>query len=453
MKRNELRKRFKTPGPAVLPVVHVRDASQAEDNVRLVLSSGAPGVFLINHDFAAEDLLPIIRHVRERFPALWLGVNFLGLTGRDAFPMLGALRREGVTVDAYWADDACIDERTADVQVAAEAVRSALRDSGWPGLYFGGTAFKKQRPVDPGAHETAAGLATDFMDVVTTSGIATGEAAEVEKIQAFRRACGDHCLAVASGVTPENVRDYAGEVDAILVATGISRAGDFYQLDRAKLRALLDNARAVGPSVSVDCVDEPPGWYLRLIAPNMKGERFAWCDPSPIYIDARAFEALVDDLVAPFDTGDVDLVAGFDAMGFVLGAAIAARLGRGFITLRKSGRLPVEVDAVEFVNYSGRTQTMELRRPAFAPGTRVLLVDQWVETGGTMGAGIRLVERQGGEVAGIAVVCIEENPGTAYLRERYPCSTAVRPGTDLQAQCNRKRLDHFNDYEPGRHLG
>ena len=89
-----------------------------------------------------------------------------------------------------------------------------------------------------------------------------------------------------------------------------------------------------------------------------------------------------------------------------------------------------------------------MRKPAFAHGTRVLLVDQWVETGGTMDAGIRLVERQGGVIAGIATVCIEEKDGGAVYRGRYRCSTAVIPGTAEQEQCNRKTMDHFADFDP-----
>jgi adenine phosphoribosyltransferase len=89
---------------------------------------------------------------------------------------------------------------------------------------------------------------------------------------------------------------------------------------------------------------------------------------------------------------------------------------------------------------------MELRQPAFATGTRVLLVDQWIETGGTMDAAIRLIERQGGVVAGIACVCIEENAATNIMRERYRCSTAVLPGTELQRQCNSQKLESFDDF-------
>ena len=89
-----------------------------------------------------------------------------------------------------------------------------------------------------------------------------------------------------------------------------------------------------------------------------------------------------------------------------------------------------------------------MRSPAFLPGTRVLLVDQWVETGGTMDAGVRLVEGQGGVVAGIATVCIEENERTRAFRERYRCSTSVLPGSEWQRQCNAQWLDTFEGYDP-----
>ena len=95
------------------------------------------------------------------------------------------------------------------------------------------------------------------------------------------------------------------------------------------------------------------------MAPNVKGESCAWLDPPTLYIDAAIFEAVVDDLAAPFDPADIDVITGFDAMGFVLGSAIAVRLGKGILTLRKAGKLPDEPDSVECVNYSGRTQEME----------------------------------------------------------------------------------------------
>ena len=454
MNRMRFRRLFKTAGPAVLPVIHVRDAAQAGRNAGVAIESGAQGVFLINHDFAHEELVPILGEVRARFPSLWLGVNFLAVTGRDAFPVLGRLQAEGVEVDAYWADDARIDERVAtDEQSEAREIAAAREASGWTGLYFGGTAFKKQRPVATADHETAARVATGWMDAVTTSGVATGKAADRAKIAAFRRGCGDAPLALASGVTPENAAGYAPDVDAMLVATGINRAGDFYEIDPERLRRLLAVTRSAGARAAGNAPPAGPApaserAYLAAMAPNVKGETFAWLDPSTLYVNAAIFQAVVDDLVAPFDAAEVDVVAGFDAMGFVLGSAIAVRLGKGFLTLRKAGKLPVESDTVEFVNYSRRSQEMEMRTPAFRPGTRVLLVDQWVETGGTMDAGVRLVERQGGVVAGIASVCIEENERTREFRERYRCSTSVVPGSEWQRQCNAQRLDYFERYDP-----
>ena len=189
-------------------------------------------------------------------------------------------------------------------------------------------------------------------------------------------------------------------------------------------------------------------WYLDIMSPNTKGEKFAWLDPTSIYINGDAFTQLLDDLTADLEGVDCDVVAGLDAMGFVLGAALATRIGVGFLPIRKAGKLCVDTDSVSFTNYSGRTQDMEMRTPAFAAGTRVLLVDQWIETGGTMDGAIRLVERQGGIVAGIATIAMEDNDRTAGYRAAYPVVTAVQPDTDLQEQCNRQTLDSFANYKP-----
>ncbi|MEM6488617.1 MAG: phosphoribosyltransferase family protein [Pseudomonadota bacterium] len=189
-------------------------------------------------------------------------------------------------------------------------------------------------------------------------------------------------------------------------------------------------------------------WYLRLMAPNTKGAQFAWLDPTSIYINGAAFDALLDDLCADLADIEADVVAGLDAMGFVLGAALATRRGVGFLPIRKADKLCVDTDRVAFTNYSGRTQDMEMRLPAFAPGTRVLLVDQWVETGGTMRGAIDLITRQQGVVTGLAAVAIEENAQTAPLRAAYPCVSAVVPGSRWQAECNAQALSSFASYRP-----
>ncbi len=191
-------------------------------------------------------------------------------------------------------------------------------------------------------------------------------------------------------------------------------------------------------------------WYLSLMSPNTKGPQFAWLDPTSIYINRAAFDDLLDDLCADLDAATIDVVAGLDAMGFVLGAAIGARLHRGFLPIRKAGKLCVDTDAVTFSNYSGRTENMEMRSPAFSPGTRVLLVDQWVETGGTMDGAVRLVERQQGHVAGVVAIAMEQTKGTVALRERFKVVTAVQPGSRWQTECDAQRLSSFQSYAPAR---
>lgn len=448
MKREIFHKEFKVIGPAVLPVIHVQDQIQINRNIELAVECGAQGVFLINHDFGVSDFLPLIKACRRDHPSLWLGINFLGVTGLKAFPILGDLEKDGCAIDAYWADDARIDERKTN-QLEATEIAEVRTMSHWSGLYFGGTAFKKQRVVDSSNYVEAAVQASKWLDVVTTSGVSTGRAADVEKIQEFRRGAKDTALAVASGITPENVNCYRSNIDAILVSTGINRNNDFYNIDRVKLNRLIQNCRAPlseNKGEPNSCLTSEQGWYLKHMAPNVKGGTFAWLDPSAAYVNSRAFNSMLDELVRPFLSRQVDVVAGIDAAGFVLGGALAARLSIGFLTIRKVGKLPVPTDQVNFVNYTQRQQTMELRDPAIRSGTKVLIVDQWVETGGTMNAGIELIERQGGEIVGVVAICIEEAPAGVALREKYLCSTAVQPGTSFQAQCNEKYLDFFNDF-------
>ena len=241
--RTDFHKLFKAPGPVVLPVIHVLDPVRTADNIAKVIEGGAQGCFLINHDFDKDALLPILREMRAIYPSLWMGVNFLAVTGREAFPVLGELAAEGCNIDAYWADDARVDEDgdTTDV----EEIAMARVRSGWTGLYFGGTAFKKQRDVDPSRYGDAARGACPYMDVITTSGVATGQEADLGKIEMFRAAIGERPMALASGITPENARSYR-DLDCFMVATGINEAGNFYDIDLERLKMLTAICRDIG---------------------------------------------------------------------------------------------------------------------------------------------------------------------------------------------------------------
>ena len=107
-------------------------------------------------------------------------------------------------------------------------------------LYFGGVAFKYQREVRD--LEAACRIAREHVDVVTTSGSGTGHVPPVEKISRMKRALGDWPLAIASGITPENVKDYLPVADCFLVSTGIGKS--FTELEPAKVLSLVREARS-----------------------------------------------------------------------------------------------------------------------------------------------------------------------------------------------------------------
>lgn len=227
--------------PVLLPVVHPIGHAEALASVELAHAAGVKGLFLIDQGMDEEDLLELVRDIWRRHPALWVGVNLLGRSPSEA---LGIALDACGRIDGIWSDNAFVDERDTEQSAAAEFVE-ARRARGWSGLYFGGVAFKYQRKVaraDLG-HVTA--LATSYVDVVCTSGPGTGQAADVDKLVAMRNAVGaDAAVALASGVTAENVASYFPYVDAYLVGTGIEAS--FGVLDASRLTALvtaIDGAR------------------------------------------------------------------------------------------------------------------------------------------------------------------------------------------------------------------
>lgn len=219
---------------AILPVIHVESQQQALRNARIARDANVDGVFLINHGMSSTELLAIHRAAVAEHSDWWIGVNCLDLSPIEVFRCIDD------TVSGVWVDNAMIDEN-AEMQPDAERVLEARKEAGWPGLYFGGVAFKYQRPVTDLA--PAATKAAQYMDVVTTSGPGTGAAALPEKIRVMKQALGDHPLAIASGITPENVGDYLDSADCFLVATGISES--FEELDAERVKALVQRIRRI----------------------------------------------------------------------------------------------------------------------------------------------------------------------------------------------------------------
>ena len=126
-------------------------------------------------------------------------------------------------------------------------------------------------------------------------------------------------------------------------------------------------------------------------------------DITPVLQSAEYFRLLVDLLVYRYMGQKIDVVAGLDARGFIIGAALAYQLNVGFVPIRKKGKLPFDTVSQSYALEYGEA-TVEIHTDAIQPGARVLLVDDLVATGGTMLAGVELIRKLGGEVIEAAAI-------------------------------------------------
>jgi len=124
-------------------------------------------------------------------------------------------------------------------------------------------------------------------------------------------------------------------------------------------------------------------------------------DITPVLADAGLFAAAVDLLVDGFKPGSVDAVVGIDARGFIFAAAAAVKLQAGFVPVRKKGKLPYKTHEQEYALEYG-TATIAVHVDALKPGSRVLLIDDLLATGGTAAAAVALVEKLGAQILEIS---------------------------------------------------
>ncbi|UCE50720.1 MAG: adenine phosphoribosyltransferase [Phycisphaerales bacterium] len=139
--------------------------------------------------------------------------------------------------------------------------------------------------------------------------------------------------------------------------------------------------------------------YIRDI-PDWPQEGILFRDITPLLGDPEAFAAAVEALSAGFTNAGIEYVAAVEARGFIFGSAVAKKLGAGFVPIRKKGKLPWQTESITYDLEYG-TDTLEVHRDAFKNGTKVLMVDDLLATGGTMSAACKLVEKTGGKVVGI----------------------------------------------------
>jgi len=215
----------------LFPVIHSKDFEKVVDNIERT-QSYVHGYFLINHNFHSWTFYKLVENVINRFPKINFGINVIDLP----FDKLFIDEITSISGLKYiWTDNCGNDwgefhDRDVERILKAKANRPHLE-------LFGGFAFKyQQQPKDI---SVACVAAEKCVDIITTSGDGTGIEADLSKIQTIWAALNENKrLAIASGITPDNVDKYKPYVDDYLVATGIS--DDFYTLNTEKTKKLYN---------------------------------------------------------------------------------------------------------------------------------------------------------------------------------------------------------------------
>ena len=142
--------------------------------------------------------------------------------------------------------------------------------------------------------------------------------------------------------------------------------------------------------------------YIRDV-PDFPKAGILFKDITPLLQSPEGLRASIQGLADAVDPGTYDLVVGIESRGFIFGTALAHHLGKGFVPIRKPGKLPWKTASESYVLEYG-TDTIEIHVDAFEPGPRTLIVDDLLATGGTAEAALKLVRRVGGEPVACAFV-------------------------------------------------
>ena len=137
--------------------------------------------------------------------------------------------------------------------------------------------------------------------------------------------------------------------------------------------------------------------------PDYPKQGIMFRDVTTLLGDAKGFKTAIEQMAAPFAGAKVEAVAGIEARGFILGGAIADRLGCGFVPMRKKGKLPWKTIGQEYTLEYG-VDIIEIHADAIRKGERILIVDDLIATGGTAGAAAKLIERPGGTIVGATFI-------------------------------------------------
>ena len=149
--------------------------------------------------------------------------------------------------------------------------------------------------------------------------------------------------------------------------------------------------------------------------PNFPKHGIQFRDITTLLSDHSAFKLVLDSFNEHYNKKEIDYVAGVESRGFIIGAPLSLRLEKGFIPIRKAAKLPGKTHKVEY-NLEYGTDSLEVHKDSFESGSKVLIVDDLLATGGTMEASSKLIEKAGGIIVGYAfVIELVDLNGREYL--------------------------------------
>jgi adenine phosphoribosyltransferase len=166
-------------------------------------------------------------------------------------------------------------------------------------------------------------------------------------------------------------------------------------------------------------------YFKKYISFETKGKS----DISPLLANPEAFNNMIKDLIKPFK--DFDKIAAIDALGFILGGAVAFKVKKPLILIRKEGKLPnLDKDIIResFLDYTKTNKSFEITKKSITKGDKVLIVDEWIETGAQLKAAISLIESLGGKVIGISTLNADKNEQTKILFDKYNLKSLIGAG-------------------------
>ncbi len=214
----------------IIPVIHHIDDTTTLEQAELVSKTSSYGIFLISMTGDNQNLPMLGKVIKAKHPNLKVGLNLLGQSAIKSLDYSLSF-----DLDMTWSDNPIVTSQS--ISEEAKEISSIIKNNSH--LFFNSVAFKYQsEESDP---KKAASNSELLGFIPTTSGSATGKAAEVLKIQEMANALKNKCLGLASGITPQNVQAYSLFVEYGLVSTGVSK--NFHEFDHYKLEQLLNNAQ------------------------------------------------------------------------------------------------------------------------------------------------------------------------------------------------------------------